>query len=79
MNAHMSAADIHEQISDKAGLTAMLNTAMVKQHLSARGVHKSIRVARTIADLDLSEQIKDIHLAEALSYRHYLTGMLHSG
>lgn len=79
MNAHMSAADIHEQISDKAELTAMLNTAMVKQHLSARGVHKSIRVARTIADLDLSEQIKDIHLAEALSYRHYLTGMLHSG
>ena len=56
----------------------MLNTAMVKQHLSARGVYKSIRVARTIADLDLSED-KDIHLAEALSYRHHLTGMLHSG
>jgi magnesium chelatase family protein len=38
-------------------------------HLSARGYHRVLRVARTLADLDGVEQIGRIHLAEALSYR----------
>ena len=37
--------------------------------LSARGYHRVLRVARTIADLDRSEQVRRIHVAEALSYR----------
>lgn len=37
--------------------------------LSARGYHKILRVARTIADLDDSDSIKEIHLAEAICYR----------
>ena len=44
---------------------------MDKQNLSARGFHKILRVARTIADLARSEQIDRIHVLEALSFRRY--------
>ena len=37
--------------------------------LSARGYHRVLRVARTLADLDGAETIGRLHLAEALSYR----------
>ncbi|MGH6727334.1 MAG: hypothetical protein ACREB8_12440, partial [Pseudolabrys sp.] len=38
-------------------------------HLSARGYHRVLRVARTLADLDAAEKVGRVHLAEALSYR----------
>jgi magnesium chelatase family protein len=37
--------------------------------LSARGYHRVLRVARTIADLTGSETVTRVHVAEALSYR----------
>lgn len=37
--------------------------------LSARGFHRTLRVARTLADLDGEAQVRRVHLAEALSYR----------
>jgi magnesium chelatase family protein len=37
--------------------------------LTARGYHRILRVARTLADLDRAERIGRVHLAEALSYR----------
>ena len=36
---------------------------------SARGYHRTLRVARTLADLDGEETVARIHIAEALSYR----------
>ena len=36
---------------------------------SARGYHRVLRVARTLADLDGAEKVGRVHLAEALSYR----------
>ncbi len=53
---------------DASGLT-LLRDAADAMHLSARGYHRVLRVARTLADLDGVEQIGRIHLAEALSYR----------
>ena len=48
---------------------AMLSRAAESFGLSARGYHRILRVARTIADLEGSEQVRHPHLAEALSYR----------
>lgn len=48
---------------------AMLRYAFEKLNLSARAYSRILKVARTIADLEGSEQIKDEHLIEAVSYR----------
>jgi magnesium chelatase family protein len=53
---------------DRAGLT-LLRDAADTLSLSARGYHRTLRVARTLADLDGEEGIARIHIAEALSYR----------
>ena len=37
--------------------------------LSARGYHRVLKVARTLADLDGAETVLRLHIAEALSYR----------
>ncbi|MCD9028986.1 YifB family Mg chelatase-like AAA ATPase [Luteimonas sp. BDR2-5] len=48
---------------------ALLERAIDALHLSARSMHRILRVARTIADLDNSETIATAHLTEALGYR----------
>jgi magnesium chelatase family protein len=59
-----------EQIvrADGAGLS-LLKDAVDAMRLSARGYHRVLRVARTLADLDGAERVGRVHLAEALSYR----------
>ena len=47
----------------------LLITFAEKNHLSARAYHRTLRLARTIADLQNSEKIFKMHIAEALSYR----------
>lgn len=47
----------------------LLNTVADKFKLSARGFHRVLRVARTIADLDDAAQVRKPHIAEAISYR----------
>jgi magnesium chelatase family protein len=53
---------------DADGLT-LLRDAADAMRLSARGYHRVLRVARTIADLDGAEKVSRLHIAEALSYR----------
>lgn len=53
---------------DAAGL-ALLRDAAVTMKLSARGYHRVLRVARTLADLDGADMIGRLHLAASLSYR----------
>ena len=47
----------------------LLETAIDKQALTARGFHRVLRVSRSIANLAQSDQIDRPHLAEALAYR----------
>ncbi|MGH6719715.1 MAG: YifB family Mg chelatase-like AAA ATPase [Alphaproteobacteria bacterium] len=52
---------------------SLLAHATERMKLSARGYHRVLRVARTLADLDGKESVRRAHVAEALSYRriHY--------
>ena len=69
-----STADIHLVeikeycILDEACST-LIKAAMDQLHLSARGYHRVLKLARTIADLAGKEKIETSHLAEALQYR----------
>ncbi len=53
---------------DAAGLS-LIRDAAERLRLSARGYHRVLKLARTLADLDGAENVSRIHLAEALSYR----------
>ncbi|MCI0735664.1 MAG: YifB family Mg chelatase-like AAA ATPase, partial [Beijerinckiaceae bacterium] len=53
---------------DAPGL-ALVRDASDRLHLSARGFHRILKLARTIADLDGAEKVGSLHLAEALTYR----------
>jgi len=69
-NAQMSTKLLHTFAEpDSTGL-ALLKNAMNRLNLSARAYDRILKVSRTIADLDGSENIKSAHLAEAISYRN---------
>ncbi len=48
---------------------ALLAKAAEKMKLRARAYHRTLRVARTIADLDGADSVRRVHIAEALSHR----------
>ncbi len=58
---------------DSAG-AALLTEAASRMQLTARGYHRVLKVARTLADLDGSEPVRRLHVAEALSYRRLAPG-----
>ena len=52
----------------------LITQAIDRFRLSARGFHRVLRVARTLADLEGGGAVKQIHVAEALTYRRVLPG-----
>jgi len=68
-NAQVSGPVLEEVVrADNVGLNLLRDAADAMQ-LSARGYHRVLRVARTLADLGGVETVGRVHLAEALSYR----------
>ena len=68
-NADCSGRVLEEIATPDADGVALLRQAADTLHLSARGFHRTLRVARTLADLDGAEKVGRMHVAEALSNR----------
>jgi magnesium chelatase family protein len=68
-NADMRVGEIRQfcRLDDQS--QSLMRSAMTQLNLSARGYHRVLKLARTIADLAGSEEIQSAHLAEALQYR----------
>lgn len=69
LNAALSARDIEDTVLLSAAVLAVLRQAQERLGLSPRAYHKTLKVARTIADLAGSEQVEETHALEALQYR----------
>ena len=68
-NSEMDVNEIEEYCKLDKKDEVFLEKAFRMMDLSARSYHKTLRVARTLADLDGCERIQKIHLSEALNYR----------
>jgi len=68
-NADMTPAEVRQYCILDAASQALMQVAMRQMQLTARGYHRVLKLARTIADLAGSEAITQVHLAEALQYR----------
>ena len=68
-NAQLSRKQIDQFCQLNKDQLEMMNAAIERMKLSARGFHRVLKVARTIADIGNSERIQNQHLSEALAYR----------
>jgi magnesium chelatase family protein len=68
-NAHMTPRDIRACCRLSDGAEALLKTAIVRLGLSARAYHRTLKIARTIADLAGAAHIEPAHVSEAIQYR----------
>ncbi len=67
-NAEMSTRDVHRMAHLEPSAERFLET-LDRSRLTPRGYYRMLKVARTIADLEQSEDISSEHIAEAFSYR----------
>ncbi|MCM1290469.1 MAG: YifB family Mg chelatase-like AAA ATPase [Prevotella sp.] len=78
-NAQMNSRLLHKYAwPDQAGL-AKLKERMTKLNMTARAFDRILRVARTIADLDNSQNVESRHIAEAIGYRNLDRGAYAAG
>ena len=68
-NAEMGERELRKYCRLSAECNEILKRSFISLNLSARARARIIKVARTIADLDFSENIEPKHLLEAISYR----------
>lgn len=72
-NAEADGTLLDEVATPDADGRALLLRAAERLRLSARGYHRILRIARTLADLESVAEIGRRHVAEALSYRRIVT------
>ncbi len=68
-NSEMTSRDIQNFCKMEDSAKDLLKNAIEQLRFSVRAYHKIIKLGRTIADLDGSDEIKNIHIAEAIQYR----------
>lgn len=68
-NAAMSSREIRNHCALNDDAKTILRNAMERMGLSARAYDRILKVSRTIADLDASDQVEAKHIAEAIQYR----------
>ncbi|MBF7074456.1 YifB family Mg chelatase-like AAA ATPase [Glaciecola sp. MH2013] len=71
LNKHLNGHEIERYCPMSEFESIFLAKAMESMNLSMRAYHRTMRVARTIADLDGAERVNKQHLAEALSFRSF--------
>lgn len=69
LNAFLRAKDLREFCRLESPGKKMMEAAVKELGFSARAYYKTLKIARTIADLEASERVSENHLAEALQYR----------
>jgi magnesium chelatase family protein len=69
LNAELESKRLREACALPSGGRDLLATALRRRGLSARALHRVMRVARTISDLEAAEAVMLAHLAEAVRYR----------
>ncbi len=70
-NAQMGSKELAEYCVLTSQCQDLMKQAFDRMNLTGRSYDRILRVARTIADLDASEEIDPVHLAEAIQYRTY--------
>lgn len=68
-NAEMQHTHLRRHVRVRRQVAHLLQQAMDRLGLSARAYHRTLKVARTIADLDGAPQVAERHAAEAIQYR----------
>jgi magnesium chelatase family protein len=68
-NAELSPPEVRRWCAPDVEGERLLELAMAKLALSARAIHRILRVARTIADLEGADRLAARHVAEAIAYR----------
>ncbi len=71
-NSKISLMELKNVCNISLDAEKVIERYFLDKQLSMRGYHRILRVARTIADLDASECVKDRHILEAVSYRGML-------
>ncbi len=74
VNARAEGALLDKVAAPDAAGSALLTEAATRMQLTARGYHRVLKVARTLADLDGAVAVRRLHIAEALSYRRLAPG-----
>ena len=69
LNSRLEGSDLETAAAPDAAGKALLTRAAEATGLTARGWTRTLRLARTIADLDGSDAVRRLHIAEALIYR----------
>lgn len=75
LNARLNNKELKSAIILSPQAEAFLNQAAEKMDLSARSYMKTLKIARTIADLEKSDEITTAHISEALHYRPALVNL----